>query len=308
MTSPAQIWSGKELARTLEAELTTEVAEFTRRARAPRLEVLLVGDDPASQAYVGEKAKAAKRAGIEAATRNLPGDLTQTDLLAEIDRLNADRQVDGILVQLPLPKQIDAESVLPRMDPEKDVDGFHPVNLGRLAAGHPRVVPCTPLGIVEMLLRNGQSPRGREVVVVGRGRTVGIPLALLLAHKSEMGDATVTVCHSRTRDLAAHCRRAEILVAAVGSPRMITADMVRPGAVVIDVGISRVPDAAAARGYRLSGDVDFDAVKEIASAITPVPGGIGPLTVAMLLRNTLRAAQRRNTSPAARSDYASSGA
>lgn len=308
MTPPAQVWSGKELARVLEAELAREVAEFSRRGRAPRLEVLLVGEDPASQTYVGEKAKAAKRVGIEAATRNLPAGIAQEALLAEIEGLNAADGVDGILVQLPLPAHLDAEAILARMEPDKDVDGFHPVNLGRLAAGQPRVVPCTPLGIVELLLRHGCPPRGREVVVVGRGRTVGVPLALLLAHKGEAGDATVTVCHSRTRDLAAHCRRAEILVAAIGSPRVITADMVRPGAVVIDVGISRVPDPAAPRGYRLSGDVDFESVKEVAAAVTPVPGGVGPLTVAMLLRNTLRAAQRRTSRTAARSDYAASGA
>jgi methylenetetrahydrofolate dehydrogenase (NADP+)/methenyltetrahydrofolate cyclohydrolase len=292
VTTTAEVWSGKELARTLEQEVAEGVKSLGGDA-PPRLVVLLVGDDPASRVYVGQKAKAAERVGIQAETRTYPATLPDEALRRELGELNEDPSVDAILVQLPLPTHLDADEMLPLLDPEKDVDGFHPANLGLLVAGTPRVVPCTPAGVVELLKRRGALRRGRQVVVVGRSRTVGLPVALLLARKGEGGDCTVTICHSRTADLAAECRRAEILIAAVGSARLIKRDWVRPGAVVIDVGISRVDDPDSPKGYRLVGDVDFDAVQEVAGAMTPVPGGVGPLTVAMLLKNTLELASRR---------------
>ena len=288
----ARILDGKALAATLRAEAAAEAAAYRAEAgRAPSLGVILAGDNPASRSYVTAKEKACAEAGIGSREVLLPGPATRAQLLDAVAELNAADAIDGILVQLPLPDASMEDEILEAMDPRKDVDGFHPVNAGKLALGLPAFVPCTPAGIVEMLRRAGIGTAGAEVVVVGRSRIVGRPLSILLSQKG--ADATVTVCHTRTRDLAAHTRRADILVAAAGRPGTITADMVKPGAVVIDVGVNRVPDASKARGYRLEGDVDFAGASAVASAITPVPGGVGPLTIAMLLKNTVEAARRR---------------
>ena len=288
----ARLLDGKALAAELRAEAAAEAAAFLREAgRAPGLGVILAGDDPASRSYVTAKEKACTEAGIASREVLLPADASRAQLLDAVAELNAADGIDGILVQLPLPDPSMEDEVIAAMDPAKDVDGFHPVNAGRLVLGLPAFVPCTPAGIVEMLRRAGVELRGAEAVVVGRSRIVGRPLSILLSQKG--ADATVTVCHTRTRDLAEHTRRADLLVAAAGRPGPVTAGMVQPGAVVIDVGVNRVPDATKAKGYRLAGDVDFEAVREVASAITPVPGGVGPLTIAMLLKNTVEAARRR---------------
>lgn len=288
----ARLLDGKALAADLRAEAAADAAAFCAEAgRAPGLGVILAGDDPASRSYVTAKEKACAEAGIAAREILLPADASRAQLLDAVAGLNAEDAIDGILVQLPLPEPSMEDEVIAAMDPDKDVDGFHPVNAGRLVLGLPAFVPCTPAGIVEMLRRAGVATAGAEVVVVGRSRIVGRPLSILLSQKGV--DATVTVCHTRTRNLREHALRADILVAAAGRPGTITADMVKPGAVVIDVGVNRIPDAAKARGYRLAGDVDYEAVREVASAITPVPGGVGPLTIAMLLKNTVAAARRR---------------
>ena len=288
----ARLLDGKALAADIRAEAAADAAAFlAETGRAPGLGVILAGDDPASRSYVTAKEKACAEAGIASREILLPDGAPRAQLLAAVADLNAADAIDGILVQLPLPDSSMEDEVIAAMDPDKDVDGFHPVNAGRLVLGLPAFVPCTPAGIVEMLRRAGVELRGAEVVVVGRSRIVGRPLSVLLSQKG--ADATVTVCHTRTRDLAAHTRRADILIAAAGRPGTITADMVKPGAVVIDVGVNRIPDATRPRGYRLAGDVDFDPVREVASAITPVPGGVGPLTIAMLLKNTVAAARRR---------------
>lgn len=288
----ARLLDGKALAADLRAEAAADAAAFlAETGRAPGLGVILAGDDPASRSYVTAKEKACAEAGIASREILLPAGAPRAQLLAAVADLNAADAIDGILVQLPLPDPSMEDEVIAAMDPDKDVDGFHPVNAGRLVLGLPAFVPCTPAGIVEMLRRAGVELRGAEAVVVGRSRIVGRPLSVLLSQKG--ADATVTVCHTRTRDLAAHTRRADILIAAAGRPGTITADMVKPGAVVIDVGVNRIPDATRPRGYRLVGDVDGDPVREVASAITPVPGGVGPLTIAMLLKNTVAAARRR---------------
>ena len=288
----ARILDGTALAALVRADVARGVEAFKERAdRAPRLRVVLVGDEPASQSYVRAKERAAVEAGIDAQTLRLPATVSEADLLALVARLNADRAVDGILVQLPLPAHIDTSAVVRAVDPAKDVDGFHPVNVGRLWLGEPALAPCTPAGIAEMLRRSGVETAGAHAVVVGRSDIVGKPMAALLLARGI--DATVTVCHSRTRDLPAVTRTADILVAAIGRAGFVTADMVRPGAVVIDVGINRVDDPTRASGYRLTGDVDFEAVEAVAGAITPVPGGVGPMTIAMLLANTLQAAGGR---------------
>ncbi|MEM6325555.1 MAG: bifunctional methylenetetrahydrofolate dehydrogenase/methenyltetrahydrofolate cyclohydrolase FolD [Bacteroidota bacterium] len=278
------------------AEVRTEVADGVRQfeqthGRPPGLRVVLLGDHPASQSYVRAKKKAAAEVGIEAETLLHPAEMTQDALLALLDDLNADPAVDGILVQLPLPNHIDEAAVIRALDPAKDVDGFHPENVGRLVLGEETLEPCTPAGIVEMLRRSGVETSGAHAVVLGRSNIVGKPMASLLLRRGL--DCTVTVCHSRTRDLADITRQADILVAAIGRAEFVTADMVRESATVIDVGINRVEDLTRERGYRLVGDVDFEAVRETAAAITPVPGGVGPMTIAMLLHNTLRAAERR---------------
>ncbi|MFO7260420.1 MAG: bifunctional methylenetetrahydrofolate dehydrogenase/methenyltetrahydrofolate cyclohydrolase FolD [bacterium] len=290
----ARILSGTELSSTMRAEIADEAARFQRETGVrPGLATILVGDDPASQIYVRMKGRAADAAGFYSRSIVLPGDTSHQRLLGVIDGLNVDPEIHGILVQLPLPKQIRTDEVLLRIDPAKDVDAFHPMNMGRLASGDREVLaPCTPAGIVELLLRNGYDPAGKRVVIVGRSNIVGRPLALLLLRTGRGGDATVTVAHSRTPDLAAVTREADILVAAAGRAELIRRDMVKPGAIVIDVGVNRVADPSSEKGYRVVGDVAFDEVAEIAEAITPVPGGVGPMTITMLLRNTLEAARR----------------
>jgi len=290
----ARILSGTELSSTMRAEIADEAARFQRETGVrPGLATILVGDDPASQIYVRMKGRAADAAGFYSRSIVLPGDTSHQRLLGVIDGLNVDPEIHGILVQLPLPKQIRTDEVLLRIDPAKDVDAFHPMNMGRLASGAREVrARCTPAGIVELLLRNGYDPAGKRVVIVGRSNIVGRPLALLLLRTGRGGDATVTVAHSRTPDLAAVTREADILVAAAGRAELIRRDMVKPGAIVIDVGVNRVADPSSEKGYRVVGDVAFDEVAEIAEAITPVPGGVGPMTITMLLRNTLEAARR----------------
>ena len=284
---------GTALAKLIRAEVAADVVTMQQSGVTPGLTVVLVGDDPASAVYVGAKEKASREAGMTGETIRLPAATAQAELLAVVDRLNADDAVHGILVQMPLPAHIDPDTIMRRIDPRKDVDGFHPINVGKLMIGHSDgFAPCTPSGIQRMLKYHGVETRGADVVVVGRSNIVGKPMASLLVQSGAGADATVTVCHSRTRDLASHTRRADILIVAVGRARMITAEMVKPGAVVIDVGMNRIPDASTRSGTRLVGDVDFDAVRQVASLITPVPGGVGPMTIAMLLRNTVRSAQR----------------
>jgi methylenetetrahydrofolate dehydrogenase (NADP+) / methenyltetrahydrofolate cyclohydrolase len=279
----AQILDGKVVAAKVQAAVAEGVTALRARGVHPTLAVVLVGEDPASKVYVGGKRRACQAVGIEARDHLFPQGLTETDLLALVRALNADRSVHGILVQLPLPQGIDEDRVIAAVDPSKDIDGFHPENLGRLLAGTPRVVPCTPAGIVEILDHYGVDLKGAEAVVVGRSRIVGKPLAQLLLGRH----ATVTICHTRTRDLAAHTQRAEVLAVAAGRPGVVTGDMVRGDAVVVDVGVNRLPDG------RLAGDVDFATVSTRVRAITPVPGGVGPMTIAMLMRNTLDAARRQ---------------
>lgn len=289
----ARILDGAALSRQIRAELAAEVAALAPGERKPGLAVVLVGDDPASQVYVRSKGKACAEAGMHSETILLPADASEAELVAAIDRLNADRAIHGMLVQLPLPKHIDTETVLRRVNPDKDVDGFHPINVGKLVIGDPTGFrPATPSGVIQMLVRSGIDTKGAHAVVVGRSRIVGRPMANLLLQDAPGGNATVTICHSRSRDLPSITRTADILIVAIGRAEFVGADMVKPGAVVIDVGINRVDDPVAPRGYRLAGDVAFGPVSEIASAITPVPGGVGPMTIAMLLRNTLQAMQQ----------------
>ena len=290
---PARILNGNEIAAELRAEVAEGVAQLTASGGPqPGLAAVLVGDDAASAVYVRNKGRACAEAGMHSETFHLPVDTPHDVLLSLIDRLNADDRFHGILVQLPLPAQIDEATAIERIAPAKDVDGLHPVSQGKMLQGEPTYLPCTPSGVQQVLLRSGYDPAGQHVVIVGRSNIVGKPLAALLMQRSIGGNATVTVCHTRTRNLSDITRQADILVAAMGVPGAITADMVRDGAVVIDVGINRVDDATRRRGYRLVGDVDFDAVAAKSEAITPVPGGIGPMTIAMLLSNTLDAARR----------------
>jgi methylenetetrahydrofolate dehydrogenase (NADP+)/methenyltetrahydrofolate cyclohydrolase len=284
----ARIINGKAAAAELRARLAVEVARFRAgRGRAPGLAVVLVGEDPASAVYVRNKGKATIEAGMESFEHRLPAETSETELLALVDRLNADPQVDGILVQLPLPGHIDADKVLTRIDPDKDVDGFHPANAGRLAIGLEGFVPCTPLGCLKLLRAELGDLSGKEAVVIGRSNIVGKPMALLL-----LGDhCTVTIAHSRTRDLPEVVRRADIVVAAVGRPEMVKGDWLKPGATVIDVGINRLTGEGG--NSRLAGDVDFASASAVAGAITPVPGGVGPMTIACLIRNTMVSAARR---------------
>jgi methylenetetrahydrofolate dehydrogenase (NADP+)/methenyltetrahydrofolate cyclohydrolase len=289
----ARILDGTVIGQAIRAEVAAEVQRLSQGGRKPGLAAVLVGDDPASAVYVRSKGKACEEAGMHSVTLRLPASTTEDELLETVDRLNADLQIHGILVQLPLPKHINAEKVLRRIDPAKDVDGFHPVNVGKLVVGDKTAFrPATPYGVQQMLIRSGIETRGAHAVIVGRSNIVGRPMANLLIQQGPGGDATVTVCHSRTRDLPAVTRTADILIAAIGKAEFVTADMVRPGAVVIDVGINRVDDPTRPRGYRLVGDVAYAPVSQIASAITPVPGGVGPMTIAMLLQNTLQAMQQ----------------
>jgi methylenetetrahydrofolate dehydrogenase (NADP+)/methenyltetrahydrofolate cyclohydrolase len=284
ITMPAQILDGKNLAKQIRRELADEVAVFHKESGiTPTLAAVLVGDDPASEVYVRNKRKDCEEVGIASVLEKLPAETTQEQLLTVIEQLNEDSRIHGILVQLPLPKQIDTEAILEAVSPAKDVDAFHPENVGRLVQGRPVFLPCTPHGVVELLKRNNIPTAGKHVVVVGRSDIVGKPLSIMLAQKG--ADATVTLCHSRTADLPSVTRLADILVVAIGKPNFITADMVLPGATVVDVGINRVESG-------LVGDVDYEPVSEVAGAITPVPGGVGPLTRVMLLVNTLTAARR----------------
>jgi len=289
----ATIIDGTAIGKQIREELKAEVAELRKRGVVPGLTVVLVGEDPASHVYVRMKGKAADELGMKSDTIRLPADTPERELLALLDRLNADRAVHGILVQLPLPGHMDSSKVLLRMMPEKDVDGFHPVNVGKLVIGdHTGFRPCTPAGVQELLIRSGADPGGKHVVVVGRSLIVGRPVANILMQKEKGANATVTVAHTGTRDLAGITRQGEILVVAAGRPEVITGDMIRPGAVVIDVGVNRVEDPKAEKGYRLVGDVKFSEAKEVASKITPVPGGVGPMTIALLMRNTVQAARQ----------------
>ena len=277
----------------MRADLAPEIAALRVRGVKPGLAVVLVGEDPASQVYVRMKGQACEEAGIHSETFRLSGDTPEGDLMSLIDRLNADARIHGILVQTPLPRHVNGARVLHRVHPKKDVDGFHPENVGRVAIGDPGGFrPATPYGVQQLLLRSGVETKGAHAVIVGRSNIVGRPMASLLLQDGPGGNATVTVCHSRTRDLGKVTRLADILIAAIGKPRLVTGDMIRPGAVVVDVGVNRVPDANAEKGYRLVGDVDFGTAFEVASAITPVPGGVGPMTITMLLCNTVQAARQ----------------
>ena len=288
----ATLIDGVAIAKRVRGEVAVEAAALAAKGVKPGLAVVLVGDDPASAVYVRSKGKACEEAGMHSVTIRRPAGITQDELLGIVDELNADPAIHGILVQMPLPKHMNGDAVVRRIRPEKDVDGFHPVNVGKLLIGEKDgFAPCTPAGVQEMLRVAGVETRGRDVVIVGRSNIVGKPMAALLVQQGEGADATVTVCHSRTRDLASHTRRADILIAAIGRARFVTADMVKPGAIVIDVGINRVDDTASPKGYVLAGDVDFEPVRKVAAQITPVPGGVGPMTIAMLLKNTVRAAR-----------------
>jgi methylenetetrahydrofolate dehydrogenase (NADP+)/methenyltetrahydrofolate cyclohydrolase len=289
----ATLIDGKAIRDEILEETEREAKALTEKTGVvPGLVVILVGEDPASQSYVTSKKKTCLKMGWHSELIEMPATAKLEEVAAEIDRLNADEKVHGILLQLPLPGDLDEQALLERIDPAKDVDGFHPTNFGRLALGLPSFIPCTPKGVVELLKRTGVNPRGKRLVVAGRSNIVGKPLALLMARKGPGYDATVTVVHSRTPDMPEVCREADILIAAIGRAEMITTDYVKPGAVVIDVGVNRADDPSHPKGYRLTGDVDFESVKEVASAITPVPGGVGPMTIAMLMTNTLESAKR----------------
>ncbi len=289
----AKIISGTEIAKQIRAELKDEVAELKSKHNVtPGLATVLVGSDPASKVYVGQKEKGCAELGIYSERIDLAGDVAESELLALIDKLNHDPKINGILVQLPLPKHIDEKKVLYAIDPAKDVDGFHPVNVGKLMIGAKCFLPCTPHGIQELLIRSGVETAGAEVVVVGRSNIVGKPIANMLLQKGKGADATVTLCHTRTKDMAFHTRRADILIVAAGRPKTVTADMVRDGVVVIDVGVNRIGQTPEGKAI-LAGDVDFEGVKEKAAAITPVPGGVGPMTITMLMMNTIQAAREQ---------------
>ena len=291
-----QILDGKATSLAIEAELTEDVnSRLAKGLKRPHLAAILVGDNPASRAYVGHKVKACARVGFESTLVEKPTSITEDELLQTVQELNDNPDVDGFIVQLPLPDHIDDQRVLEAVLPSKDVDGFHPVNAGRMALDLPCFLPATPMGIVSLLDRAGIDTQGKHAVILGRSSIVGTPMALLLRRNGAPGNCTVTVCHSRTQDLAAHTRRADILVAAIGRAHFVTADMVKEGAVVIDVGINRIPDATKKSGSRLTGDVDYDTVAPKCSWITPVPGGVGPMTIASLMQNTLQACQNRDS-------------
>lgn len=292
MSAAANLIDGRAIAEQIHSETAARIAALKSRGIQPGLVFVRVGEDPASKVYVGMKEKLAARLGIAGTTTILDAATTQAELLALLARLNADPAVHGILVQAPLPAHIDEAVIFAAVSPAKDVDGFHPLNVGKLMVGDPTgFVPCTPAGVHELLIRSAVKIEGAEVVILGRGNIVGKPMAAILVQKAKHANATVTVCHSRSRDIAAHCRRADIIIAAIGVAEFVKADMVKPGAVVMDVGVNRIPDAASKTGTKLVGDVDFPRVQPIAGKITPNPGGVGPMTVAMLMSNTARAAE-----------------
>jgi len=288
----AQIIDGKQVAAEMREELKKEVAKLKEQGIVPGLGVILVGEDPASKSYVTAKEHTCEEIGIYSDDNRLPAETPQKELMTLVQKMNKDQRIHGILVQLPLPKHLNETEVLLAIDPVKDVDGFHPMNVGKMVVGEEAFLPCTPHGVIQLLIRSGVTIEGAEVVIVGRSNIVGKPLANMLIQKKPNRNATVTVCHTRTKDLARHTRRADILIAAAGQPNTITADMVKEGVVVIDVGVNRVDDPTRKQGFRLVGDVDFEAVKEKASLITPVPGGVGPMTITMLMYNTVEAAKR----------------
>jgi methylenetetrahydrofolate dehydrogenase (NADP+)/methenyltetrahydrofolate cyclohydrolase len=291
--SGATLIDGNAIGATMRQELAGDIAALKKKGVVPGLAVVLVGDNPASQVYVRMKGKACEEAGLYHETIKLPKDTTEADLMALLERLNVNHQIHGILVQLPLPKQIDTNRALHRIDPRKDVDGFHPENVGKVAVGDPTGFrPATPYGVQQLLIRTGVETKGAHAVVVGRSNIVGRPMAALLLHDAPGGNATVTVCHSRTRHIEQHTRQADILIVAIGKPEFVTGEMIKPGAVVIDVGVNRVDDPTRKQGYRLVGDVKFQEAMQVASAITPVPGGVGPMTITMLLYNTVQAARQ----------------
>ena len=289
---PAELIDGRAIAKKVRADVAERAKKLIARGVIPGLAVVLVGDDPASAVYTTAKAKAAEEAGMYSLNLRLSAETTQAELLSRVDVLNKDPRIHGILVQMPLPKQIDPDTVIRRIDPSKDVDGFHPVNVGKMLIGErDGFTPCTPAGIQLMLKESGVKTPGKNCVVIGRSNIVGKPMAALMMQDNENANCTVTVCHRHTMDLKTHTLAADILIVAAGRPRMVTGDMVKPGAVVIDVGTNRVPDSGSKSGTRLQGDVDFEAVRQVASKITPVPGGVGPMTIAMLMSNTVRAAE-----------------
>ena len=287
------ILDGKKISNDIKDEITTTVAQMKANGeKTPHLAAVIVGQDGASLTYVGSKVRACARVGFESTLIQLPDDITQDDLLNKIQELNQDAEIDGFIVQLPLPKHIDTQAILLAVDPKKDVDGFHPENFGKLALDMETFIPATPFGIMELLKRYDIETSGKHTVVIGRSHIVGRPMSILMSRKGQPGDSTVTLTHSRTKDLAHYTREADIVISALGVPNFLTADMVKKGVVIIDVGITRVPDANTAKGYVITGDVNFAEVSEKASYITPVPGGVGPMTIAMLLQNTLLARQR----------------
>ncbi len=288
-----ELIDGKKLASEIREEIALEVNKMKEKGhKTPHLAAVLVGEDPASQTYVRNKVRSCEKVGFESTLIRKEADISQEELLAIIEQLNQDESIDGFIVQLPLPDHIDEEAVTLAIDPRKDVDGFHPVNFGRMAQGMPCYIPATPFGIMQMLERTNIETQGKEVVVIGRSNIVGTPISILLSRKNKLGNATVTLCHSRTKNLKAHTLNADIIVAAIGRPNFVTGDMVKEGVVIIDVGINRVEDASRKRGYRLVGDVNFEEVAAKASFITPVPGGVGRLTVVSLLLNTLKACKK----------------
>jgi methylenetetrahydrofolate dehydrogenase (NADP+)/methenyltetrahydrofolate cyclohydrolase len=289
---PAELIDGRAVAKKIRAEAAERAKELAQRGVRPGLAVVMVGDDPASAVYTAAKAKAAEEAGFYSVNLRLPADTSEADLLSRVHVLNSDPRIHGILVQMPLPRQINPDTVIRRIDPKKDVDGFHPVNVGKMLIGErDGFIPCTPAGIQVLLKESGVKTPGKNCVIIGRSNIVGKPMAALMIQDNENANCTVTVCHRHTADLKAQTRAADILIVAAGRPRIVTGDMVKPGAVVIDVGTNRVADPESKTGTRLQGDVDFESVREVASQITPVPGGVGPMTIAMLMANTVRAAE-----------------
>ncbi len=291
---PADLIDGRAIAKKVRAEVAERAKKLVAQGLRPGLAVVMVGDDPASAVYTASKAKAAEEAGMYSVNLRLPAETTQAELLSRVDELNADFKIHGILIQMPLPKQIDPDTIIRRIEPSKDVDGFHPVNVGKMLIGQrDGFIPCTPAGIQVLLKESGVKTPGKNCVVIGRSIIVGKPMAALMMQNNDNANCTVTVCHRHTTDLKSHTKSADILIVAAGRPRTVTGDMVKPGAVVIDVGMNRVADPRSKSGTRLEGDVDFDSVREVASKITPVPGGVGPMTIAMLMANTVRAAEMR---------------